>query len=107
MTHDFDAPGRSYELWRHTSIGRNESMKGYTYPSSISPFAGMAKPNLDSSWTIVWGVASTASLALSTYHGYKRNNSLGWALWWGLCGALFPVVTPAIALAQGFAKPAK
>jgi len=46
-----------------------------------------------------------ASTAASTYHGYKRNHSLGWALWWGFMGNLFPVVTPAIALAQGFGKP--
>jgi hypothetical protein len=53
---------------------------------------------------VVWGILSTASAAAATYHGYKRNESIGWALWWGLCGALFPVVTPAIALAQGFGK---
>ena len=44
------------------------------------------------------------SVALSTYHGYKRNNSLGWALWWGFMGGLFPVITPVIAFAQGFGK---
>jgi hypothetical protein len=43
-------------------------------------------------------------MAASTYHGYKRNQSIGWALWWGLMGAMFPVVTPAIGLAQGFGK---
>lgn len=47
-----------------------------------------------------------ASVAASTYHGYKRNNSVGWALWWGFAGGVFPVVTPAIALAQGFGKKA-
>ena len=53
---------------------------------------------------IVWGIASTVSMAASAYHGYKRNNSVGWALGWGLLGGTFPVITPVIALAQGFGK---
>jgi len=54
---------------------------------------------------IFWGFASIVSSGAGVYHGYKRNNSIGWALWWGLMGGLFPIVTPAIALAQGFGKP--
>lgn len=53
----------------------------------------------------VFGVLSTVSMAASAYHGYKRNESVGWALWWGLMGALFPVITPVIGVAQGFGKP--
>jgi len=45
------------------------------------------------------------SVGLSAYHGYRRNRSIGWAAWWAFCGGLFPVVTPAIALAQGFGQP--
>lgn len=52
----------------------------------------------------IWGWLSTASMAASTYHGYKRTGSVGWALGWGILGAIFPVVTPAIAVAQGFGK---
>lgn len=55
----------------------------------------------------VWIAIRTASMAASVYHGYRRNNSLGWALWWGLMGTIFPAITPAIAIAQGFGKPAK
>jgi len=47
---------------------------------------------------------STASMGASAYHGYKRNDSIPWAIWWGFCGAVFPVFTPAIALAQGFGQ---
>jgi len=54
---------------------------------------------------IIWGVLSTASFAASVYHGYKRNDSVGWAIWWGFMGAIFPVITPTIAVAQGFGKP--
>ncbi len=49
----------------------------------------------------------TAAMATSAYHGYKRNNSVGWAIGWALLGGLFPVITPVIALAQGFGKPKK
>lgn len=56
---------------------------------------------------IVWRVLATASMAASVYHGYKRNDSIGWAIGWGFMGALFPVITPVVAVAQGFAKPKK
>jgi len=60
-----------------------------------SPLAGI---------TPIYRVISTASAAASAYHGYKRNKSVGWAIWWFLMGGLFPVITPAIAYAQGFGK---
>lgn len=50
---------------------------------------------------------SLASAAASGYHGYKRNQSVGWAVGWFVLGGMFPIVTPVIAVAQGFAKPAK
>lgn len=49
------------------------------------------------------GTIATASSLVSLYHGYKRNNSLGWGLLWGLFGATFPLITPTVALAQGYA----
>jgi len=51
-----------------------------------------------------WAYLSLVSSALSAFHGYRRNLSVGWAVGWGLAGALFPVITPAIAVAQGFGK---
>lgn len=52
----------------------------------------------------VWWPLSVLSSGLSAYHGYLRNRSVLWALGWGLAGAILPVVTPAIAFAQGFGK---
>ncbi len=49
-----------------------------------------------------WQIATAASIGLSAYHGYKRNDSLGWGIAWGLLGGLFPIITPAIAVAEGF-----
>ncbi len=47
-----------------------------------------------------------ASSTASFYHGLKRNGSLGWGLWWGFMGAIFPGITPAYALYQGFGEKA-
>lgn len=49
---------------------------------------------------------STAGTVLGAYHGYKRNDSIGWAIGWGLLGGMFPIFVLPIAAAQGFAKPA-
>lgn len=78
-------------------------------PRTIQP-AGYpyTYPAYSSTTYAVWGALSTASMAASAYHGVKRNNgSVSSGIWWGLCGALFPVVTPVIALAQGYAEPAR
>lgn len=56
---------------------------------------------------VTWGVLATASMAASAYHGYKRNQKVGWALWWGALGFVFPILVPTIALAQGYARPKK
>lgn len=60
-------------------------------PSTPSPFR-------------LWSWLSLASSGASAYHGYKRNQSIGWAVAWGLLGAAFPIIVPAVGLAQGFGK---
>lgn len=52
-----------------------------------------------------WMALSAASAGLSAYHGYKRNLSVGWAIVWGLAGSAFPLISVAVALAQGYGKP--
>jgi len=62
------------------------------------PFAGPPSETL-------WGIASLVSMGASAYHGSKRHGgSVVWGIWWGLVGGVFPVLTPAIGAAQGFAK---
>jgi hypothetical protein len=48
------------------------------------------------------GMAAGAALA---YHGYKRNNSIGWALAWAIVGGLVWPISLGIAYAQGFGRP--
>jgi hypothetical protein len=53
----------------------------------------------------VYQVLSFVGMAAGAYHGYKRNNSIGWAIAWGLLGGIAPVITLPVSLAQGFGKP--
>jgi len=53
---------------------------------------------------LLWQGAALASSVAGAYHGYKRNQSVGWALWWSAMGGMFPIITPVIAVAQGFGK---
>jgi hypothetical protein len=53
------------------------------------------------------GALVVASVAFSAYHGYKRNNSVGWGIGWGALGLFFPIITPAVAVIQGYGKRAK
>jgi hypothetical protein len=53
---------------------------------------------------MVMATFASVGLALGAYHGYKRNKSAGWALAWGLAGAVMPVPTVSFAFGQGFAR---
>ena len=53
----------------------------------------------------VAAMIGTAIVGAGIYHGYKRNNSVGWAIGWGLMAGMFPIITIPIAIAQGFGKP--
>jgi len=55
---------------------------------------------------LVWGGIVVVSSGASAFHGYRRSRgSVGAAVGWGLLGAFFPIITPAVALAQGYGKP--
>jgi hypothetical protein len=45
--------------------------------------------------------------AACAYHGFKRNESPGWAVAWAAFGSTAPFLALPIALAQGFGKPAR
>lgn len=67
-----------------------------------SPPPASSSPMMSQGVHTLWWVAGTASTAALAYHGYRRNNSIGWALVWALFGGLFWPVSVPIALAQGF-----
>lgn len=53
-----------------------------------------------------WTAVTAASIFLSAIHGTRRNNSAVWGVVWGAAAAFAPVIVPAIAVGQGFGKPA-
>lgn len=80
--------------------------------SSLGQVADQLRPADDSvamvsrGATMAWGTVALISSGASAYHGYLRSRgSVGAAVGWGLLGALFPIITPAVALAQGFGRP--
>jgi len=53
---------------------------------------------------IAYGIAGVAGAAIGAYHGYKRNDSVGWAIAWAFLGSLAPVVVIPVAYAQGIGE---
>jgi hypothetical protein len=54
-----------------------------------------------------WGLVHSGGVAISVYHGTRRNDSVLWGLAWGALATVAPIVTPALAVAQGLGKPKK
>lgn len=49
------------------------------------------------------GALTLASAIACGYHGAKRNGgSVAWGAWWFIWGAALPVISPVLALGQGF-----
>ena len=57
--------------------------------------------------TVAYGLLSLAGSVSGAYHGYKRHNSVGWAIGWAILGGMLPVITIPLSLAEGYAKPEK
>jgi len=57
-----------------------------------------------SAFGVIYGLASVAGTAIGAYHGYKRNESVGWAIGWAFLGGLFPIVVVPVAFAQGLGE---
>ena len=67
---------------------------------SVAPTANPARKAL----MVAYGIAGIAGAAIGAYHGYKRNDSVGWAIGWSLLGSLFPVIVIPVAYAQGIGE---
>ncbi len=81
---------------------------GPPFDSGIAPPPAVAMPDVVTpvKWVgVVYGVLAAVSVGLSAYHGYKRHNgSIGWAAGWSFMAMILPVVTPAVAFAQGYGR---
>lgn len=73
-------------------------------PTTVAAGLQLARATPKIPWRTIGGIATLASAAAGAYHGARRNQSVGWALWWFAMGMIFPVITPTIAVAQGFGR---
>jgi hypothetical protein len=107
-------------LWKLLKRGKNPIVVVpplTTRPGPIYPEEGLFGIGADSDglsptlWTpapvvrTIYSLLSLTGAVLGAYHGYKRNDdSLGWAIGWGLLGGAFPVITLPVSYAQGFGE---
>ena len=78
---------------------------GQQDPQQPQPPAPLPAPSATKSKLgYLWSAASIAGTAVGAYHGYKRNNSIGWAIGWALLGGIFPIIVIPLAYAQGMGK---
>lgn len=73
------------------------------YPLGADTASDVLLPPLKPA-AIFWSLLATVAAGASAYHGYKRNDSIGWGVAWGLLGGIAPIITVPIALAQGFGR---
>jgi hypothetical protein len=52
-----------------------------------------------------WPWARMALVGLAAFHGYRRNQSVGWAIAWAALAELSPAITIGVAFAEGFGAP--
>ena len=98
----------AYALYRPTRGLRG--LGADAAPAPLSPEAQPALPPPPGSMLVhpgvrlLLGLIGVASVAGLAYHGYKRNDSIGWSIGWALLGGAFPIIAWPVALGQGFAK---
>jgi hypothetical protein len=68
--------------------------------------ASVGNEGYSSTTSDLWALASVVGTGLGAFHGYARNQSIGWAIAWGFLGGIAPIITIPVAFAQGFGKPA-
>ena len=52
-----------------------------------------------------YSILSILGATTGAYHGYKRHDSVGWAIGWFLLGGVFPFLTIPLSLAEGYGQP--
>lgn len=96
------------QYYYHGMAPFSTSYEGYPLPGARSAastsLGAFDVKSLVSGDSTAWKVMRVVGGAVGAYHGYKRNNSVGWALVWGALGSLFPIPTAAIGVAQGLGK---
>lgn len=76
----------------------------YVPITRYTPITGVGVMEMSDSTKTMLGALGLAGSVAGVYHGYRRNQSVGWALVWGIMGAIVPFVTVPLSLAQGFGQ---
>jgi hypothetical protein len=84
--------------------GPNEWLGADEVPAATSVMVDNGPTTLKRGLAIAYGIAGIAGAAIGAYHGYKRNDSIGWAICWSLLGSLAPVIVIPVAYAQGIGE---
>lgn len=88
-----------------TAIYEHDAQATYAANGGATNGLGAREPSNYDTLKIAMMVAGTAASMAGAYHGYKRNESVGWAFGWALFGGLiWPLAIP-VMFAQGFGKP--
>lgn len=98
-------PGPTFELGQNYELGQSEYIMApgarlFTENGKLVESMGDAVSTVQSIMTML----RIPGMIGGVYHGYKRNQSIGWALAWGAAGYLSPVITGVVSYAQGFGK---
>lgn len=105
------APGWSLAPW--VTWGSNPNLAGRRRLATdglgaITAISGLGETTLSfppASVSPLRAALGTVAAAVCAYHGYRRNDSAGWAAGWAFFGSVAPILALPIALAQGFGKP--
>lgn len=92
------APGDDRNIVAHELIAKGVA------PDTIASAMRFLNTSGSIPGSYIRGLLTVASASASAFHGYRRNQSVGWGIWWFASGLLFPIFTPVIAVAQGFGK---
>ena len=82
----------------HTFQARRKTIP-FKIPESLGGVVETYRP-------IIIAASLTGAIA-GAYHGYKRNDSVGWALGWSVLGSFLPFLTIPLSIAQGFGQKKK
>jgi len=84
---------------RPNDFGLEEGMMGLGEPTDSSA------PSSSIFESPAYQALGVVGMGVGAYHGYKRNNSVGWAVGWAILGGMFPIIVIPVAFAQGIGKP--
>jgi hypothetical protein len=93
-------------MMQHIGFVHPEAQRSFSAPVGVAPLSAGAAPADTSLWKWMVTLSCIAGAGALAYHGYKRHNSTGAAIGWGILGAIFPlnIVAGGIAVGQGFSK---